>query len=41
MSRKKKKRQKNRNQVIAKIAWIFFEALAVFFVNYFLFKALT
>jgi hypothetical protein len=35
------KKIRKRKQVIEKIAWIFFEALVVFWMNYFLFKMLS
>jgi len=39
----KKKRKRNRKikALVGKIGWIFFEALVVFFMNYFLFKTLS
>ena len=38
---KKRKRQKKVRELIAKIGWILFEALVVFFMNYFLLKMVS
>ncbi|MCA4899181.1 MAG: hypothetical protein ACK514_04715 [Bacteroidota bacterium] len=39
--KKKRKQNKKLKALIGKIGWIFFEALVVFFMNYFLFKMLS